>query len=125
FLCFKWPANRGGDLFTGDYPALRLVYLTIGGIIGVALIYGFAYSYSGTQGIAAMIERFLTLKGNSIYGSVEIKKIATIPFALTSNIFYFSLVPIVVLLFFGIVPFFAYGIKQLKRSYGETDIHYR
>jgi hypothetical protein len=125
FLCFKWPAKRGKNFFSGETPALRLAYLTGGGIVGVALIYGFAYSYSGTQGIAAMIERFLFLKGNSIYGSLELKKIATIPFALIGNIFYFSLFPIIAVLFFGIIPFFAYGIKELKSKYENININYR
>jgi hypothetical protein len=92
-LCLTWPLTKDtpgaiqknirldiGAIWRASLPAL-------GGIVGVALIYGIAYYYSGTHQIGAMLGRFFTLDGGKdIYGGITISKLATLPLGLTNSV---------------------------------------
>jgi len=92
-LCLTWPITKDtpddiqknirlniGAIWRASLPAL-------GGIIGVALIYGLAYYYSGIHQFGAMIGRLLTFDGGKdIYGGITTSKLATLPLGLTNSI---------------------------------------
>src|SRR5262249_16213418 len=92
-LCLTWPLTKDtpddiqknirlntGVIWRASLPAL-------GGIIGVALIYGLAYYHSGIHQFGAMVGRFFTVDGGKdIYGGIAISKLATLPLGLTNSV---------------------------------------
>jgi hypothetical protein len=92
-LCLTWPLTKDtpADIQKNirmNTGALWRASLTaLGGMVGVTLIYGLAYYYSGIHHIGAMIGRFFTLDGgNDIYGGITISKFATLPLGLANSI---------------------------------------
>jgi hypothetical protein len=94
-LCLTRPLTKGDMSQDGSQKNIRLningvwraSLITMGGIIGAALIYGLAYYYSGTHHPGAMIRRFFTIDGGKdIYGGMTISKLVMLPLGLTNNI---------------------------------------
>ena len=54
---------------------------------GSIIIYGLAYSASGTHGIQAMLDRFTEIKVRSVYGGFDLMKLFYLLPGLVSNIF--------------------------------------
>jgi hypothetical protein len=75
-----------------------------GAAIGVSLIYGWAYSHSGTHGLAAMIVRFFSVPHVTGITGLEVRKIINMPLGLVGN-----LLPV-------LPPDFA-GVRSLLREH--------
>jgi hypothetical protein len=117
FLCLKWPSIEKRYLY--------LLCLIIGGLFGVVAIYGTAYFYSGTYGLSAMIDRFITLKGKEIYGSIELRKIVSFPIALVRNTFNTSTIPGTALILLGTIFFTFINFSQGWKSYRSLSEEYK
>src|SRR5262245_14499589 len=91
-LLLLWPLTKGDaesqqNIRLNIGGVRRLSLVTLGGIIGVAAIYGTAYYYTGTRHSGEMIKRFITIEGgNDIYGGITISKLVVTPFGLTNSI---------------------------------------
>lgn len=87
-LCFNWPSKESTKESTKKSTLiLRLFYLMIGSVLGVASIYGYAYYTSGTQDLKSMITRFLAVSGDSVYGSFDLRKFISLPVQFIRNVF--------------------------------------
>ncbi len=86
FACVWWASSRNEGRV-----ALRVVaslfWVTLGGLIAVCGIYGFAYSHQGIA-ISRMPRQFFSLGGGpEVYSGFTISRIVNVPFGLLRNLF--------------------------------------
>lgn len=86
-LCVFWQ-NEDSKEKIGKYLIfLRLCYLMISSFLSVVLIYGVSYYATGTKGLSAMVARFFAISGDSVYGSLELRKFISLPVQFVRNVF--------------------------------------
>ncbi|HMD31866.1 MAG TPA: hypothetical protein VKG84_08135 [Candidatus Acidoferrales bacterium] len=65
----------------------RIGVFALSGVASSALIYGWAYWRSGTQGLAAMIQRFFRHEDARAYLGVSVERAVSVPIGMVRNIF--------------------------------------
>jgi hypothetical protein len=75
-LVWMWPPRAGA---TPPMSARATTALAVAGFaLGLALVYGAAYSWSGTHDPVAMLQRFVRVEGTQAYGGITPTKLAAV-----------------------------------------------
>jgi hypothetical protein len=86
FACVWWSTHRPVDVPTFRAPT-SIVWVFIGGLFGVCVIYGLAYSHQGIA-LTQMPHHFFALGGSpEVYSGFSLSRIVNVPFGLLRNVF--------------------------------------
>lgn len=82
-LIWLWPDGEKSDRHRFAHRAWACVPFVVGCCVGFVVIYGGSYYLSGTRGLAAMVERFVHVPAEHIYGGFSPVKLVAFPLGFT------------------------------------------